>query len=272
MARNWIFVTPDYRLIPESTAHKAVEDAADAYGWVCSTLPGLIERSISSVLVAGSSAGAYLALTTSVTARERPSGLFLVYGMLDPLGERYTTPGLSLDGEAPIETGPVLKEFPMARPDGEETRKSITAFPTQHPDIEKRFNLCKALHIDAVFPDYMTGINGLSRAIAEKGMDAIPGEHAILFPLSFGNLGDVPRTMILHGLNDALVPADASKLAEEKLRAAGVEVLAEFPEDAKHGFDVGIGDMEAETPDGEEVHGVDCLRKAIRFLESSVTK
>ena len=33
-----IFVTPGYRLIPETTAHSCVDDSVDAYNWVHSSL------------------------------------------------------------------------------------------------------------------------------------------------------------------------------------------------------------------------------------------
>ncbi|KAJ3500740.1 hypothetical protein NM208_g17081 [Fusarium decemcellulare] len=92
-SRKWIFVTPEYRLIPETTAHSSVDDAVDAYNWVRSSLPDLIGRPVGSVLLAGSSAGGYLALTTAVAVTQKPSALLLIYGMLDPTGSRYLTPG-----------------------------------------------------------------------------------------------------------------------------------------------------------------------------------
>lgn len=82
-SRKWIFVTPDYRLIPETTAQSSLEDAVNAYEWVLSSLPQELGCKVGSVLVAGSSAGGYLALATAATVTKQPSALLLIYGMLD---------------------------------------------------------------------------------------------------------------------------------------------------------------------------------------------
>ncbi|KAM0421174.1 hypothetical protein ACHAPT_011066 [Fusarium lateritium] len=271
-SRKWIFVTPEYRLIPETTAHSAVEDAADAYEWVRSSLPGLLGRSIGSVLVSGSSAGGYLALSTGTLAVQKPDALLPIYGMLDPAGSRYTTPGSSIFGRPVFDTQPVLEQFPKKKENDD--RKSISACPQlEDSDQDPRFSLAPALHIAALFPDYLTGVDGLSRAMAKGGIKAIPVEHKKLFPLSFGNLADLPRTFLLHGVNDSAVPVDNSVTAAEKLRAATLsEIITEFPEDAEHGFDSRIGNVNVEGKDGDSVHGVESLRRAIQFLESSAVK
>ncbi|KAM5349799.1 hypothetical protein ACJ41O_006304 [Fusarium nematophilum] len=268
-SRKWIFVTPEYRLIPETTAHAALEDAVDAYEWVRSSLPNLLGRPIGSVILGGSSAGGYLALSTASAVAEKPAALFSIYGMLDPAGSRYTTPGPNIFGRPAIETAPVLQEFPKRKEN--EDRKVISAYPLpSDPSEDRRLALASALHIDALFPDYITGVDGLSRAIADRGVEAIPEEHHRIFPLSTGNLANIPRTMLLHGVNDSAVPVECSVQAEKKLRAAGSEVLAEFLEDAEHGFDVQIGNVNVEGPDGDGIPAVESLRNVIRFLDSSV--
>ncbi|KAF4977437.1 hypothetical protein FDECE_18357 [Fusarium decemcellulare] len=269
-ARKWIFVTPEYRLIPETTAHSSVDDAVDAYNWVRSSLPDLIGRPVGSVLLAGSSAGGYLALTAAVAVTQKPSALLLIYGMLDPTGSRYLTPGSNIFGRPVIETEAILRELPKKREN--ETRKTISAHPpAADPTQDSRQGLIAALHIDALFPDYITGVDGLSRAIGSGGIGAIPDEHKRLFPLSFGDLTNFPPTMLLHGVNDSAVPVDGSKTALEKLQAAGTEVLPEFPEDAEHGFDARAGNLNVEGADGDNVIAVESLRRAIRFLDSRKT-
>ncbi|KAL2688980.1 hypothetical protein Neosp_003030 [[Neocosmospora] mangrovei] len=271
-SRKWIFVTPEYRLIPETTAHSAVEDAADAYEWVRTSLSGLLGRSIGSVLVSGSSAGGYLALTTGTLAKQKPEALLPIYGMLDPAGSRYTTPGSSIFGQPVFDTEPILQQFPKKKED--EDRKSISACPQTEVSANiPRFSLAAALHIRALFPDYLTGADGLSRALVEEGIKAITEKDKKLFPLSFGNLADLPRTFLLHGVNDSAVPIENSVTAAEKLRAAtSSEIITEFPEDAEHGFDSRIGNVNVEGKEGDKVLAVESLRRAIQFLESSVAK
>ncbi|KAF4980446.1 hypothetical protein FZEAL_3562 [Fusarium zealandicum] len=267
-SRRWIFVSPEYRLIPETTAHGAVKDADDAYYWVRSSLPDLLGRRIGPVLMAGSSAGAYLALSTASAATEKPDALLLIYGMLNPVGSRYLTSGTNTFGMPPIETEAILRDFPKAR--DHETRKAISAYPQPvDPTNDPRFALISAVHVDALIPDYMTGVDGLSRAIAKGGVQEIPDAHRRLFPLSFGNLSGIPRTMLLHGENDSAVPIVNSLTAAEKLREAGVEVVTEFPEDAEHGFDVRAGNLNVEGADGDIVFAAETLRRAIRFLDPS---
>ncbi|KXH40229.1 hypothetical protein CSIM01_06407 [Colletotrichum simmondsii] len=271
-SRGWVFVTPEYRLMPESTAHDSVEDAADAYKWALSSLPEIIGRPVGSLLVAGSSAGGYLALNTAVSAAQKPSALLLIYGMLDPSGTRYTTPGKNIFGRAPVETGSILEKWPMAKASGEE-RKPVSAYPISgDPAADPRFALASALHIDALFPDYMTGVSGLTSQIATQGVAAVPKEHQELFPLDFGDFSGFPPVMLLHGANDSAVPVECSNRAAEKLKASGVRVLAEFPSDAEHGFDGRSGNVNVETSAGDSVTAVESLRKAIGFLEQNVAK
>lgn len=274
VSRNWIFVTPDYRLIPEKTAHSAVQDAADAYEWTRTKLPSLLDRPLSSVLLAGSSAGGYLALTTAASVVEKPAALLLVYGMLDPTGSWYASSQSHLFGQPlPDDVRPILDEYPKSQGSADD-RKAISVFPaTNNPQFGQRFGLVHALHKDALFPDYLTGMSGLTREIAAKGAEAIPEEHARLFPLSSCNLSTLPRTMLLHGINDSAVPIDASRTAEEKLRTAGVEVLTGFPEDGEHGFDVQLGNVDVEkATHGSIVPTVETLKRVIDFLQSSVAK
>ncbi|KAG8359379.1 hypothetical protein FVEN_g3053 [Fusarium venenatum] len=269
VARKWIFVTPDYRLVPESTAHASLDDTVDAYNWVRSSLAEVINRRVGSVLVAGSSAGGYLALSTANAVKQKPEGLLLIYGMLDAAGSRYTTPGTNIWGAPPFDTSSVLDKFPKKR--DSEDRKPISGYPPpENFQEDPRFSIASALHIDALFPDYMTGIDGLSRDIANKGIDAIPEEHRRLYPLSFGKLNEIPRTYLLHGKNDSAVTVDCSVVAEKKLRNAGVEVVGDFPEDAEHGFDGRVGNIDVEKTDADGVSNVESLRNAIRFIESSV--
>ena len=67
VSRGWIFVTPDYRLIPETTAHSCLDDAVDAYNWVLTKMGAEIELDVGKVVIAGSSAGGYVSLVLATT-------------------------------------------------------------------------------------------------------------------------------------------------------------------------------------------------------------
>lgn len=267
VSRGWIFVSPDYRLIPESTAQASVEDATDAYQWVLSTLPSELGCNIDSVLVAGSSAGGYLALVTATSVPKPPSALLLIYGMLDPIFDRYLKSGTNIFGRPLVETSSTLANFSITR-DGDH-RKMISGYPLPgDPASDARFALVGALHTDALFPDYMTGIVGLARSIRANGAEAIPYSHRNLFPLAFGNFAKLPRVLLLHGINDSAVPVDLSTRAADVLGKAGVEVDIRLLPDAEHGFDVRAGDVDIEEPDGMKVTAYGSLRHALQFLDS----
>lgn len=264
--RGWIFVTPDYRLLPESTAHDSVDDAIDAYTWVASCLGVELDIEIESILLAGSSAGGYLAVTVAATVDHRPAAVLLIYGMNDPVGERYTTPGRNIFGRPAIETSPILARFPQ--PGERHNRPQISAYPLPTNMAEdKRFPLIAALHLDALLPDYLTGIAGLSRSIASHGIEAIPQQHRVLFPLTFASLKDFPPTVILHGRNDSAVPIEGSIKAAEALRNAGTLVYTEFPDDAEHGFDARAGNLDIESSAGEKVAGFQSLKQVVGHLD-----
>ncbi|KAK7398524.1 hypothetical protein QQX98_012100 [Neonectria punicea] len=229
--RRWIFVSPDYRLMPESTAHDSVDDAADAYEWVSKRLSAELNISIGPLILSGSSAGAYLALTVASFTPTKPRALFLLYGMLDPADERYTTKGTNVLGLPPVEAGPVLAQFDSG---GNEKEVARSGYPW--PDdlaTDSRFGLIMALHMEALIPDRMTGIDGLSKEIAIRGQKtSIPASAQRLFPKAFADLSGLPSTFIFHGKNDNVVPCRLSRSTAEVLQVLGVDVTTEFPDDA----------------------------------------
>jgi acetyl esterase/lipase len=267
VSRNWIFVTPDYRLLPETTAQSSLEDAIDAYSWVWSQLGTELDIKINSVVLAGSSAGGYLALAAAAAVDRKPNALLLIYGMLDPTFKRYMKPGSNIFGGPLIETGPILDRFP--KPGDKHDKQQLSAYPLP-ADIAKdeRFPLVSALHIDALFLDYMTGTKGLSHQVAFKGVEAISQQQRSLFPLTFSDLTKLPPTIFLHGKNDTAVPVDLSIRAAEKLRQAGVAVQTEFPDNAEHGFDARAGDVNVESAAGENVTAFQSLRNIFVFLDN----
>ncbi|KAI8654265.1 Abhydrolase-3 domain-containing protein [Fusarium sp. Ph1] len=252
--RRWIFVSPDYRLIPEATGHDALEDAVHAYEWVAARLAAQLGIRTGGVILAGSSAGGFLALAAATRATTRPLALISIYGMLDLAHERYTCKGTNIMGLPPVNGGPILDQFLAGHRAGAAV---LSGYPWPL-DLAKdsRFGLVAALHVE--------------EAIAAQGpKEAIPVEARPLFPATFGPLGSLPPTLLLHGRNDTGTPFETSLSVMAKLADAGVWVTAEFPGDAPHGFDVLLGPVDLESqpstvPDSEAVLG---LKKVIGFLD-----
>lgn len=262
--RGWIFVTPDYRLIPETTAHDSVEDAVDVYQWVLKSLPSLIEMELGPVVIAGSSAGGFLALTTSVLVEKKPAATFCIYGMLDMINNHYLTKGGNIFGLPVFDTTLIRESLQEVREKPVLTGYAYPADSAQDP----RLKIISTLHIDALFPDYMTGVPGLAEKVAKEGVEAISPEHRPLFPLTFGRLTGLSPVIFIHGRNDSAVPAALSDVAVEKLEAAGVSVHAEFPDVAQHGYDRAAGRKLESDPDGElSSPGFEALRKSLKVLD-----
>ncbi|KAH7142830.1 Alpha/Beta hydrolase protein [Dactylonectria estremocensis] len=250
VSRNWIFVTADCRLIPETTAHNSVEDAVDAYDWVPRRLTGILNISTGPVILAGSSAGAYLALTAASAALTPPRALPLLYGLLDPTNERYTTKGTNVLGLPPVDSRPVLEAFAFT---GDNNAVILPGHGWPEDLLsDPRFALIQTARIEAQISDIMTGVNGISEAIAKHGPDAaITASEPKLFP------------------NDAGVPFTISQLTAEKLKKCGVEVFSEFPDDAQHGFDVLLGllDLDEATAQVTITPSIKSLQRVLQFLD-----
>ena len=140
--------------------------------------------------------------------------------------------------------------------------------------VDDRFRFVVALHLEALIPDYLTGIPGLSKSLAAEGLDAIPESERRLFISAFGYPAGLPPVFLLHGKDDAAVPFEISEIAAEKLRQASVEVTVEFPNNAQHGFDAFLGRVDIEADASEESSSVarNSLKAAIRFLDQELSR
>lgn len=265
VSRGWIFVTPDYRLIPETTAHSSVDDCVAAYNWVRSSLSHELDVQLASVFLSGSSAGGYLALTTAALVHPPPTALQLVYGMLDPTLARYTTKGENIWNAPPFDTAAyqlwLKEEMPK--------QKTLTGYSAPNPS-DFRIKLMSVFHIDALFPEYMTGEKGLGEKMAREGVQAIPEKHRRLFVTAFGLRKDLPPTVLIHGEDDSAVTIENSKVTATKLRKLGVQVQEEYPNKAEHGFDSRIGRMDVEK-DRDAIPAAQSLRNAVDFLTTHAT-
>ena len=103
--RNWAYITPSYRLLPEAKGLDILSDAIDASFWV---RKNLTER----IILAGSSAGALLAFATAAHPRSSPPLCLLsIYGMLDLTAERYILPGSPLVGPPMDESRAIMQQM-----------------------------------------------------------------------------------------------------------------------------------------------------------------
>ncbi|KAI8962597.1 alpha/beta-hydrolase [Daldinia sp. FL1419] len=228
--RGWAYATPSYRLMPESNGLDIVQDAVDATNWVRDHF-----AKSNKLIVAGSSAGGYLALATAAHPQSPPiTALLLIYGMLDPAGPRYVKPGQPL--ATPVDKlESIVEQIYAVRAKG----VKIDGYPfPQDMATDERYTWIKALHEAALYPDVLTDVRGLAKEINERGADAIPEGFRQLFPASFGLHREFPPTVLLHGDADVAVDVGLSRGVAKALEDLGVKVLLEIVKGQGHGFDV----------------------------------
>ncbi|RDW65770.1 alpha/beta hydrolase [Aspergillus mulundensis] len=259
-ARGWTYASPSYRLLPETPGLEILSDALDTIRWVRSNLS-------KKIIIAGSSAGGYLALASAAHPTcPRPLAVLSNYGMLDPAGKRYVEPGRPL--RAPVSDLPAaLEEVREAMVSG----KPLDGYPfPENPPADKRFNWIKAMHEGAMFPDVLTRIPGLAKVIKQQGAEVIPDEYRSLFPASFALTKNFPPTILLHGDADELVGFEQSALVAKKLGELGVQVHLERAVGQGHGFEHnGFIDLDAGDTNGEDEEMLECLRRVVSALEKA---
>ncbi|KAJ5580676.1 hypothetical protein N7450_006977 [Penicillium hetheringtonii] len=259
-ARGWTYATASYRLMPGASGLEVLSDAVDAVKWVYQHISDRI-------IIAGSSAGGYLALATAAHPESpNPIAVLSVYGMLDATCKRYIEAGTPL--RTPIPNLPAtLIEIDVAARNG----KVIDGytFPA-NPSVGQRFKWIGALHEDARYPDQLTRIPALASQIATQGINAIPEQHRVLFPVSFELKSDFPPTVLLHGTDDVLVEYEQSTAVAGKMKSLGIDVHLELVEGQGHGFDTNDIDIEAKDREYDDNVVKDSLRRVTAFLDRAV--
>jgi len=92
LAAGYTVVSIDYRLAPETKLPGILEDLRDAYRWVRERGPALFGADPSRIVLAGHSAGGYLALMGGVILKPPPRAIASFYGYGDIVGAWYSRP------------------------------------------------------------------------------------------------------------------------------------------------------------------------------------
>lgn len=89
MHAGYIFMSADYHLMPPSTGHDIIDDVQDLFQFISQDLNkslsdnGISEVQVdeSSLIVAGTSAGALCAYMAALYAKPKPKAVLCMYGM-----------------------------------------------------------------------------------------------------------------------------------------------------------------------------------------------
>ncbi|MBC8353938.1 MAG: alpha/beta hydrolase [Planctomycetes bacterium] len=89
---RFVLVSLDYRLAPEAQLAEIIEDLKDGLKWVRESGPELFHADSSRTVVAGASAGGYLALMSGIRTNSPPSAIVSYWGFGDVDGDWTTKP------------------------------------------------------------------------------------------------------------------------------------------------------------------------------------
>ncbi|KAF3006964.1 hypothetical protein E8E14_004621 [Neopestalotiopsis sp. 37M] len=186
LQQNAIVVTPNYRLLPESSGADIMQDMDDFWTWVTNTLAGFVQDNCSGVkpdlsrlMTAGESAGGYLSVQVAMDHCKDIKACIAEFPCLQLESGTFTEPSADV-------------KFPLAIID-----KHVASMPgnqvvSSDPTIS-RFPLIMSMTENGVFLDYF-------------------GRDERLFPFQRVTRGDgVPPLFIIHGDDDEIVPVEGSK-------------------------------------------------------------
>ncbi|KAJ4039085.1 hypothetical protein NW761_010298 [Fusarium oxysporum] len=220
LENNLILVSCDYRLIPESNGLEILEDIEDVWSWVQNSLNeamgtmtnGKSGADLQRVLLAGESAGGYLALQLALRHPTAFRAVIASYPMIDMRSDHFCKAYPKIVGQYPQIDYELVSQHLKQLPDGSQ--------PTTR------------------------GISTLPIAMVQHGTyTSFFGDHRSLFPIE--QLEDNPQLALQlpfiwlhHGNDDSEVPIKGSRKFVQKLRELNPKAKLRYTEleGAEHGF------------------------------------
>ena len=226
LARDFVVVSIDHRLAPETKLPGIVEDIGDAWRWVHEVGPSRFGIDLARIAIAGASAGGYLALWSGHSVLPRPRAVASLWGYGDIT--------------APWEAEPSVHYRQQDLLTREQADASLAAPATQQPgggaDRSWFYLWCRQQG------------KWLEQVTAHD-----PREDDAWFDryCPIRNLGaDFPPTVLVHGTVDSDVPHEESAHLASRLAEVGVEHRFISLEGVGHGF-AGAQVEDAAVTEGE---------------------
>ncbi|KAF4943262.1 hypothetical protein FSARC_14973 [Fusarium sarcochroum] len=220
-----VIISPNYRLMPESSAEDMLSDVESLWIWLHEELPeliasrtrGLVRLDTSRIITAGDSAGGYLSVMLGLSHPDDIRAVTASYPMID-LKHRHFTQSY----EKPMVGLPQIPSLVV----------------DLHLDKLKRGEISPIISSDDRGERF-----DLTFAYAQHGMyrGNFPTARRELFPLDRLEDGaNFPRggVYIWHGKSDSVVPVDGSIKLAEALRRSDEKAKVHLSiQDGDHGFD-----------------------------------
>ncbi|MFA9454759.1 MAG: alpha/beta hydrolase [Candidatus Aminicenantaceae bacterium] len=200
LAGGYDVISLDYRLAPETKLHEIIRDLEDAFRWIHAQGPGMLDIDTSRMVVAGASAGGYLALVAGYRVDPAPTALLSLWGYGDLIGPWQSEPS----------THPRHNQTQMTAEQAEE----IMSLPPIANARSRKGN-------GWAFYQYCRQ-NGLwPNLVSDFDMATEPEKFFPFMPLK-NVTGDYPPTLLVHGTEDSDVPHEQSVLMQEEFVKHGV--------------------------------------------------
>jgi len=211
---EYVLVSIDYRLAPETQLPLIIEDVEDAFRWVREKGPELFHGDPNRVAVVGGSAGGYLTLTSGFRVKPRPQALVSLWGYGGLVGPWYSEPS-----PHPRHHGSKLSR--------EEAFKQVSGPPISDSRDRKGDG--------GAFYQYCRQQGAWPKAVS--GWDP-KKEPEKFFPyMAVKNVtADYPPTLLIHGDKDTDVPYEESAMMAEEFIKHKVEHRLVRLEGGEHGL------------------------------------
>jgi acetyl esterase/lipase len=211
---EYVLVSIDYRLAPETQLPLIIEDVEDAFRWIREKGPELFHGDPSRIAVVGGSAGGYLTLTSGFRVKPRPQALVSLWGYGGLVGPWYSEPS-----PHPRHHGSKLSR--------EEAFKQVSGKPISDARDRKGdggafYQFCRQ---QGAWPKAVSGWD--PKKEPEK-----------FFPyMAVKNVNpDYPPTFLIHGDKDTDVPCEESEMMAAEFVKHKVEHRLVRLEGGEHGL------------------------------------
>jgi acetyl esterase/lipase len=224
-------VAIDYRLAPETKLPAIIEDLQDAFEWLGTQVPRLLDVDPGRIAVVGHSAGGYLALMSGWCVSPRPRALVAFYGYGNIVSDWYT------------------------RPDAFYCRQPLLSAEQAHAVVGGS-EISAAYGTRFEFYLYCRQQGRWPYEVGGRDPQADLAFFRRFCPV-YHVSADYPPTLLLHGDEDTDVPYEESVRMAQALARAGVDHTFITIPGGGHGFDASQDDPRVQ----------DAFREVLAFLQ-----
>ena len=211
---EYVLVSIDYRLAPETQLPLIIEDLEDAFRWVYKEGPNLFHADPGRIAVVGASAGGYLTLTAGFRVKPRPQVLISLYGYGDLVGPWYSEPS----PHPRHHTSNLSREEAFKQVSG----KAISDSRERKGDGYAFYQFCRQ---QGLWPNAVSGWD--PKKEPKKFFPYMPVKHVT---------AQYPPTLLIHGDNDTDVPYEQSEMMAGEFRKHKVEHRLVRVKGGEHGL------------------------------------